>query len=294
MKLIKPRQISGEIMTLIEEADQELIIVSPYCSINEWQKLKNAFNYAKNSCPKIEFYVREGENKTIDEVKQLGLEPILIKNLHTKLYINENYAIVASMNLVFYSDNNSLDIAYKTETDQEYDEIIEYYKRYLKRSNNVIENNKKLKKDISVKYNHSSKTSQGQWVDYLESTLEKHLDQTVNLFFEENKLIIQCRNRYECFIYDGNKLAINGILTQSETNLLKENISKFQQKSNLAITLDKSHYNLIWHHSMQKIISSHIDDLYKGDYNDVINIIINFVLTLEDFKDYHYSVIYNF
>ena len=29
MKLIKPSQISGEIMTLIEEADQKLIIISP-------------------------------------------------------------------------------------------------------------------------------------------------------------------------------------------------------------------------------------------------------------------------
>ena len=39
MKLIKPSQISGEIMTLIEEADKKLIIVSPYCKFSDWKKL---------------------------------------------------------------------------------------------------------------------------------------------------------------------------------------------------------------------------------------------------------------
>lgn len=41
MKLIKPSSVSGEIMTLIEEADEKVILVSPYCKVKKWYKLLN-------------------------------------------------------------------------------------------------------------------------------------------------------------------------------------------------------------------------------------------------------------
>lgn len=39
MKLIKPAEISAKIMTLIDEADKQLIVVSPYNNISGWNKL---------------------------------------------------------------------------------------------------------------------------------------------------------------------------------------------------------------------------------------------------------------
>ena len=38
MKFIPPLEIASKIMTLITEADKELILVSPYVKINEWEK----------------------------------------------------------------------------------------------------------------------------------------------------------------------------------------------------------------------------------------------------------------
>lgn len=46
MKLIKPAEISSKIMTLIEEADESLIIVSPYNDLEKWDKINKRFESA--------------------------------------------------------------------------------------------------------------------------------------------------------------------------------------------------------------------------------------------------------
>lgn len=132
MQLIKPKQISGEIMTLIEEASKQLIIISPYYNVSKWYKLLNAFDSLRNKNISIEFYVRKSEHVSISEIKNIGFIPFEIPNLHTKLYLNETYGIVSSMNLNVSSDTNSLDIAYKTESDKEYAELYKYYETYIK------------------------------------------------------------------------------------------------------------------------------------------------------------------
>lgn len=43
MNYINPHEISGKILTLIEEAQEELIIVSPYVKIREWYKVKKPY-----------------------------------------------------------------------------------------------------------------------------------------------------------------------------------------------------------------------------------------------------------
>ncbi len=118
-------------MTLFEEADKKVIIVSPYYQVRQWKKLLNCFSDLRQRDIEIEFYVREDSQEGISELKSLGFNPILIPRLHTKLYINDKYAIVSSMNLCLGSDDNSLDIALRTETDEEYNELIDYYKRYI-------------------------------------------------------------------------------------------------------------------------------------------------------------------
>ena len=133
MKLIKPSQISGEILTLFEEADNKVIIVSPYCKISKWYKLLAKLKSLIERNIEVEFYVREGEYETIQEIEQVGIKPICIKNLHCKIYMNEKEAIISSMNLLLSSEMNSLDIAYKTTTKEEYNELIDFYNRYIKK-----------------------------------------------------------------------------------------------------------------------------------------------------------------
>jgi hypothetical protein len=132
MHLIKPAEISSKIMTLIDEADEELIIVSPYNDLVGWQKLNNHLKAALKKKIKILYYARENEkHKGLEE---LGIRPVLINNLHAKIYMNEKYAIVASMNLVQYSDNNSLDIGYLIESPDQLKELRAFYDRYIKKT----------------------------------------------------------------------------------------------------------------------------------------------------------------
>lgn len=292
MKLIKPSQISGEIMTLIEEADGKLIVVSPYCKFSDWKKMLNTIDYLKRKNTPVEFYVREGENNTIKEVEKLGYSPILVPNLHTKLYINESFAIVSSMNLLTYSDANSLDIAYKTETKEEYNELIEYYERYLNIYNVTESHYSNVSEIISSDYanlNYVNEISNGEWAEYLSEMLESELDLNFRLSFDDSLLVIQCNNKYEAFIYNkgkDNHLAIMGILSQKESDVLKNKISSFKEKSGLDISIEKSGYNTVWHHSNLNLKSSNLSYLYKSDYNAVIQIIFDFIFTVQDFKEY--------
>ena len=151
MQLIKPKQISGETMTLIEEASKQLIIISPYYNVSKWYKLLNAFDSLKNKNVSVEFYVRKSEPVSICEIKSIGFIPFEIPNLHTKLYLNESYGIVSSMNLNVSSDTNSLDIAYKTETEEEYLELYKYYETYIKIHSGIkVDNTKKNQPAITT------------------------------------------------------------------------------------------------------------------------------------------------
>ena len=133
MKLINPSEISGKILTLLEESDERVIIVSPYMKISKWYKLLNKLNDLKARSIPIEIYVRDDHRneETYQDMDQLELEYQKIPHLHSKLYMNEKYGIVTSMNLLLSSEINSLEIGYFTETKQEYEELIRYHHRYI-------------------------------------------------------------------------------------------------------------------------------------------------------------------
>jgi hypothetical protein len=132
MKIINPAEISGKIMTLIDQSNEFLIIISPYNKVLSWQKFVNRINKAKHKNIKIDWYIRENVEGNINEIKQLGIIPTEIPNLHCKIYLNEKHAIISSMNLHYYSDTNSIDIAYQTETIKEFNEILEFIECYIK------------------------------------------------------------------------------------------------------------------------------------------------------------------
>lgn len=115
MNYIEPLEISSKIMTLIDEAEEELIIVSPYVDIKDWEKMKKRLKLAVNRNIKISFYCRANTKQNLDPLRKIGIEPILIEDLHAKIYLNENMAIVTSQNMVLYSDTNSLDIGHYTD-----------------------------------------------------------------------------------------------------------------------------------------------------------------------------------
>lgn len=140
MKLIKPAEISAKIMTLIDEAEKELVIVSPYNNLTGWNKLINRIKKAQSKGVDISWYTRKNnvEKNNSDEVRSIGIEPVLVDDLHAKIYMNEDYAIVTSMNMSKISDEKSIDIGYITESKAEYDELNKTFLKHIKSASSKI------------------------------------------------------------------------------------------------------------------------------------------------------------
>lgn len=133
MELLKPSEISGRILTLLDESDERVVIVSPYMKISKWYKLLNKINGLKNRGVQAEIYVRDDPDNvtTYRDLDQLALPFKKIPHLHSKLYMNERSGIITSMNLLLSSEINSLEIGCATETWEEYNGLMDLYHRYI-------------------------------------------------------------------------------------------------------------------------------------------------------------------
>lgn len=131
MNLIPPSEIAGRVMTLIQDAEKELIIVSPYVNIAKWGNMKRSLQKAVERGVDIKFIVRLNAEQDLSELIQVGITPIFVQDLHAKLYINEKSGIVTSQNVTQYSDTNSIDIAYVTQTYKERNELIDFVDKYI-------------------------------------------------------------------------------------------------------------------------------------------------------------------
>ncbi len=134
-------EIASKIMTLIEESEKTLIIVSPYLNIEKWDKMKNCLRRAIERNVEIKLIVRKNADNNLKTLLEMKLKIFYVENLHAKVYLNEKNGIVTSQNMIHYSDNYSLDIGYKTESKNELDELNNYISHYLINDNNEETNN---------------------------------------------------------------------------------------------------------------------------------------------------------
>lgn len=266
MKLIKPKQISGEIMTLMDEAEEKVIIVSPYTQIKKWVKLQNTFDDLKKRNIPIDFFYREGEEKAKKEVESLGVKPIPIESLHCKIYMNEKEGIVSSMNLYQYSDVNSLDIAYKTETKKEYKELKKFYESYI------------LKKI-------DDKIFKEDYIKELYTKLKEKLTSKINYEDDDDRIFIwYANNKYTLFAHE-NELKLIGILTKNQylyleehKNLLKDYSLKYKIKEG-----DEFYY-----YAVESVISIKSDSLaiiYESDYMKIVEATLEFLTVVNSIKE---------
>lgn len=122
-KFVKANQLNAEIESLFEEANTELIIVSPFIKLHD--RIKEALK------PKINDHglmvsVVYGKNEA-DKKKSLREEDFLFfsqfanvqifyePRLHAKYYANEDKGILSSMNLYDFSQNNNIEFGVVSE-----------------------------------------------------------------------------------------------------------------------------------------------------------------------------------
>lgn len=271
MELIKPRQISGDIMTLIEEADQKVVIITPYFKVKNWYKMLNSLNSLTARKIDVEIYVRENEVESINEVRSIGFEPITIPNLHAKLYLNEKMGIVSSMNILLSSDTNSLDIAVKTETEKEYEALWDYYLRYIK-------------KDIPK---HVTTDASFDLRNELDKQLSKSLNREIYINESPNYLQINAGNRYEGFIKNmyTNELNVVGILSGKEFKYSIQNPWKLKNNRIKLILIkgNNRNYDTICG-VIDNLKTISIDKPFGEESKLIIDGIVEFITAVENLK----------
>lgn len=162
-KFLDTTGVSYHLQQLINKANERLVLISPYLKINE--RIKQSLE-DKNRM-KIDIRVVYGKNELQpDENNWLksmaSIRASFCKDLHAKCYLNENEAIITSMNLYEFSqvNNNEMGILVDKTTDPDlYKEIHDEANRLIRISDEIIVSVEKAQSIEKHNESHPSKKS---------------------------------------------------------------------------------------------------------------------------------------
>lgn len=148
-KFLDTTGVSYHLQQLINKANEKLVLISPYLKINE--RIKQSIE-DKNRL-KIDIRVVYGKNELQPEENNwlksmMNVRASFCKDLHAKCYLNENEAIITSMNLYEFSqvNNNEMGIYVEKNTDPDlYKDINEEVNRLIRISDEIIVSVEKAK-----------------------------------------------------------------------------------------------------------------------------------------------------
>jgi hypothetical protein len=116
-KFIKGQPLNGEIENIFSNATDQIIIITPYIKLHTHNQKALS---SKKSNDKLSIVIVFGKNKD-DKTKSFDKDTFEFfsefpnikicyqENLHAKYYANESNAIITSMNLYEYSQNNNIE-----------------------------------------------------------------------------------------------------------------------------------------------------------------------------------------
>jgi len=173
-KFLNTTGVSYHLEELIKGTKDRLILISPYLQFTD--RIKEHLSNLNIQKRDIRIVYRENklqleENNWLES--QIGIRTSLCKNLHAKCYINENEAIITSMNLYEFSqqNNNEMGIYISKEQDTDlYNATLEEVQRLLTISEEIRVTVKKVtadtlpkteKKDIKPTFTKTSNKQTG-------------------------------------------------------------------------------------------------------------------------------------
>ncbi len=121
-KFLTTTAVSYHLEELIKSTKEKLILISPYLQFSD--KIKEQLESLNIQKRDIRIIFRENKLQS-EELnwleKHIGVRTSICKNLHAKCYLNENEAIITSMNLYEFSqmNNNEMGIHISKEKDPE-------------------------------------------------------------------------------------------------------------------------------------------------------------------------------
>lgn len=166
LKVLNTIGLSHEIEKMIENSYEHLIFVSPYLKITD--RLKAKLTEHLTHVDNCYFVYRENELHISEELwinSFPNVHSIPVRNLHAKIYVNENQCIIGSMNFYEYSQINNYELGIKL----------------LKKGNKS--NFEKIISEILMMCKNSESYSN------LFNTLNIHLDFTIGKLFNKIKSI---------------------------------------------------------------------------------------------------------
>lgn len=294
MELLKPNLISGEILTLIEDAKEKIVLVSPYVKISKWFRLVNKIKNALERGVDIEIYVRAGEKDSIREVEALGLKPIEVKNLHCKFYYNEKYGVVTSLNLLLSSEINSLEMAYKTVKKWEYKELCTYRDNYVC----CFDKEQEIEKEVVVSIDDNQSIDKGERVQILGNDWKYVVCSKIKFFIyrnasiskgENGSLFISAGNRYELSILknENYSLCISGIISGKEYDKAINKEREFEKETGMSVSVfegGNGKYASIDGELKRHISTNNLDGMETKEFMYIVDCIVKFVKSVDDFK----------
>lgn len=126
MKLVEPTESINTIISVIEEAKEFVILVSPYTDLVGWENLKDAINSADKRGVEVLYYVREEEG--VPGTEELNISLFEVPNLHSKMFFSESEAVIGSAHLKYNEDINWTYIL----DQNEYNEMKSFFEKNIK------------------------------------------------------------------------------------------------------------------------------------------------------------------
>lgn len=130
-KFLETQTISSELLKIIKEAKERIILISPYLKVNPQiqERLKTKSLSGTMSEIVMIYGKTELKSSELEWMKTIkDLKVIEKVNLHAKCYLNEDKAIICSMNLHDYSQQNNIEMGLMITKEQDkeaYNELIE-------------------------------------------------------------------------------------------------------------------------------------------------------------------------
>lgn len=196
-KFLNTTGVSYHLEELIKNTEDRLILISPYLQFHP--RIKDHIHNLNIQKKDIRIVYRENklqveESNWLEE--QIGVRTSLLNSLHAKCYLNEKEAIVTSMNLYSFSQQNNDEMGIlvkKGENPELYDEIFREAMRILTVSDEIRVSVKKVMKKPDInekKENKSYSKSNGKTFTTKEiSKLTGVSSRKINSFLTDNKLM---------------------------------------------------------------------------------------------------------
>ncbi len=130
-KFLETQAISSELLKIIKDAKEKIILVSPYLKVNSQiqERLKTKGRMGTLSEIVIVYGKTELKQSQLEWIKEIADIKLYEKpNLHAKCYVNEERAVICSMNLYDYSQQNNIEMGLlitKEHDKEAYAELIE-------------------------------------------------------------------------------------------------------------------------------------------------------------------------